>query len=230
MNRHHGFFITGTDTDIGKTHVARILADTIGSTRKTTYVKSVQTGCTRHESGVLRAPDYYHVMAGLARVNGAYEQHVPYRFEPACSPHLAAGCAGETISLAHIRECCFAVSHGMDITFVEGAGGIFVPLSETTFMIDLIVHLSLPVVLVTASRLGTLNHTFLTLRVLRESNIRIAGVVFNHCSRNEDRSISDDNCRMIRTHIHPVPFLELPYGRTDETETKEFCDVLCGQI
>jgi len=230
MHKHHGLFITGTDTDIGKTHVSRILADTLSLTHKTTYMKAVQTGCTRHESGVLRAPDYYKVMAGSARVNGSYEQHVPYRYEPACSPHLAATLAGDTISFSHIRECCFSIGTGMDITIVEGAGGVLAPLSETTYMIDLMVHLSFPVILVTAARLGTLNHTFLSLRVLHDSGVKVAGVVFNNCRKTIDRTIFDDNRRMIHSHVHPIPFLELPYNEIDAAATKDFCDAISQHV
>lgn len=227
MYKCPGIFITGTDTNVGKTHVSRLLADSMSCIRKTTYMKAVQTGCTRQDSGVLRAPDYYKVMSGSAKVNGTYEQHVPYRFEPACSPHLAASLSNETISLAHIRDCYATIARGMDLTIVEGAGGILAPLSETTYIIDLMVHLHLPAVVVATPKLGTLNHTFLTLRVLRESGVRIAGIVLNNCS-NEPRSfIYDENVRMIRSHVHPVPFLELPFDTCDDNALKEFRDALC---
>jgi dethiobiotin synthase len=230
MHKCPGLFITGTDTGIGKTYVSKILADSMSLIRSTTYMKPVQTGCTRDESGRHQAPDYDEVMAGSAKVNGIYERHVPYRFEPACSPHLAAALAGVTISLSHIRECYAAIAAGMDLVIVEGAGGVLTPLSETSFMIDLIVHLDLPAVVVTSPRLGTLNHTFLTLRVLRESGVRIGGVVMNCPAQEPPSYIHVENLRMIKTHIHPVPFLELPFGTGDETMIKEFRDALCNQL
>lgn len=226
MGDRSAFFITGTDTSIGKTYVSRLLADMFGSVWKTTYMKPVQTGCTKDEGGILRAPDFDEVMAGAAVMNADFGQHVPYCFEPACSPHLAASLAGEAISLPHIKECFSTVSECMDVTIVEGAGGIFAPLSETLFMIDLIVHLNIPVILVTCERLGTLNHTFLSLRVLRESGISIAGIVLNNTSNDSPTYIRSENRRMIEMHTRPVPFLELPFGAEDSQQVKDFCDAI----
>ena len=177
MISRKSFFITGTDTGIGKTWVSRLLADCFSSFGKTTYMKPVQTGCVRSDAGEIRAPDYDYVMCGKARMNGTYEQHVPYRFEPACSPHLAASLAGLPIELDQIKSCYETIATGMDTVIVEGAGGILVPLSDTVYILDLIMYLHLPVLLVTTPRLGTLNHTFLTLRILQECGADMQGEI-----------------------------------------------------
>jgi len=230
MDNHLSFFITGTDTDIGKTYVARLLADCFSNNYKTTYMKPVQTGCTVEPTGSKRAPDFDYVLSGSATMNGSYEQHVPYRYEPACSPHLAATLAKETISLDHISNCLKTVSMGMNVTIIEGAGGILAPLSETTFTIDLIVHLNLPVLLVTTPRLGTLNHTFLTLRVLRESGIRVIGIVINNRQNIPFSFIYEENRRMIETHTHPIPFLSLPFGNSNAEQIKDFSNAITRQF
>jgi dethiobiotin synthase len=231
MDNCLSLFITGTDTGIGKTHVSRILAGCSASRRRTVYMKPVQTGCTREPGGTLKAPDFDAVMAeGNAVMNGTYEQHVPYRFEPACSPHLAASLAGQAISLDHIRECYLSVSNNMDLAIVEGAGGILSPLGETTFIIDLIVYLKLPAIVVTSPRLGTLNHTFLTLRVLHESGVRVAGIVFNYSYKESSSYIHCENRRMIEAHTHPIPFLELPFGTYNRQAAKEFYDAIVKQF
>lgn len=230
MHIHTGFFITGTDTGIGKTYVARLLADCFAAQRKTTYMKPVQTGCIQGPQGVLTAPDFDAVMEGSAAMNGAYEQHVPYRYEPACSPHLAAALAGTTVSLDHIRNCFTALTTKTDLILVEGAGGILTPLGETTFIIDLIVYLNLPVIIVTTPRLGTLNHTFLTLRVLHESGVRVAGIVLNHVSNEPSSYIHHENRRMLEAHTHPTPFLEVPFGSCDNQNVKDFCSVVIKQF
>jgi len=122
----HGFFITGTDTGIGKTYVARLLLEGLAAARQTvTYMKPVQTGCTCDAEGNLVAPDFDYVMKNGAYMSAEMEDHVPYRFEPACSPHLAASLAGVTISLEYIREKFSRVSDKKSIAIVEGAGGIF---------------------------------------------------------------------------------------------------------
>ena len=230
MHKYTGFFITGTDTGIGKTYIARLVADCFAAQRRTTYMKPVQTGCSQGPQGILKAPDFDAVMEGNAMMKGTYEQHVPYRFEPACSPHLAAALAGITISLEHIRNCFTAIATTMDLTLVEGAGGILSPLGETTFIIDLIVYLNLPAIVVTTPRLGTLNHTFLTLRVLHESGVRVAGIVLNHVSNEPASYIHHENLRMIEAHTHPTPFLEVPFGSCDNQNLKDFCSAVTKQF
>lgn len=218
-----GFFITGTDTDIGKTYVSRLLADTFAESLSVSYMKPVQTGCTRESDGIVHAPDFDAVMSGKASRVCDYEQHVPYRYEPACSPHLGAILAHEVISLEHIQSCYRAIADKVALTLIEGAGGILAPLGETTFFLDLIVHLQLPVILVTTPQVGTLNHTFLTLRVLHESGIAVAGIVLNNSKNHPDNFMYQENRRMIADHTHPVPFLELPYQTTEITLLKDFC-------
>ena len=85
-----GLFVTGTDTDIGKTYVSRLLADTLAESMTVTYMKPIQTGC---EGDKLSSPDFDFVMAGKAKPVVGFDIHVPYRFAPACSPHLAADLA-----------------------------------------------------------------------------------------------------------------------------------------
>lgn len=221
-----GLFITGTDTGIGKTYTARLFADCFSGSRATTYMKPVQTGCTRDPSGVLRSPDCDYVMSGNARMTGTCEQHVPYRFEPACSPHLAASIAGVSIDLDTIKTSFESVAHGADTVIVEGAGGVLVPLSETVYILDLIMYLHLPVVLVTTPRLGTLNHTFLTLRILQECGATIAGIVFNNVGNTNVSTIYNDNRRMIRERTESVPFLDQPFGTPDCEMVKEFCNAI----
>ncbi|MCX7727606.1 MAG: dethiobiotin synthase, partial [Chitinispirillaceae bacterium] len=224
--------ITGTDTGIGKTSVSRVIADCLSEhlRLKTTYFKPVQTGCNNN-NGELIAPDFEVVMAGKALKVASVDHHVPYRYEPACSPHFAAALKKEIISFEKIKESFNIISKGIDIVIVEGAGGIMAPLGETTFIIDLIVHLRLPVIVVTTPRLGTLNHTLLTLRVIHESGIKIAGIVFNNFNNEEKTIFYKENLRMIKTHTHPIPFLELDYGMNEkEQRVKDFCNEIIQKI
>jgi dethiobiotin synthetase len=222
-NTFEGFFITGTDTGIGKTYVSKLLFDEFTKRRKTTYMKPVQTGCTRDSTGFLQSPDLNFIMKGHTDFSGSYEEHVPYRFENECSPHLASRLTGEIISLEKIRDCMLHLSTHKALTLVEGAGGIMVPLSETIFMIDLIEHLCLPVILVTTPRLGTLNHTFLTLRLLHDCGVKIAGMIFNNITDGPHDYVYHDNLRMIREHTIPIPFLEVLHGDTCDGIV-DFCD------
>jgi len=218
-----GFFITGTDTDIGKTFVSRLLVNHFSCSRKVTYMKPVQTGCEFDKDGTVKVPDLDYVLPDKTMMSSTLDNHVPYRFKPACSPHLAATLDSQLISLEHIRQCFLPVSSPVDLTIVEGAGGVLAPLSETTFMVDLMVHLQLPVILVTSPHLGTLNHTFLSIKALHHSGVVLAGIVLNN-SRNIPKDyLYYDNMRMTMDHTRPVPFLEVSYGEYDEQRLDTFC-------
>lgn len=226
-----GLFITGTDTGIGKTYIARLLADAFAEESTVTYMKPVQTGCKHDATGALIAPDFDEVMlAGRAVMSAGIDDHVPYRFEPACSPHLAASRAGVMISIEYIREKFTRVSNKKSITLVEGAGGVLSPLSETTSMLDLMLHLSLPVIVVTSPRVGTLNHTFLTVQALERRGIVPAGIVINNVSQTVENYIYHDNCRMMRDHIPSALFLEVGFEDGLSDSTKEFCREIIGRI
>ncbi len=226
----HGLFVTGTDTGIGKTYVARLLIEGFTDRRTVTYMKPVQTGCTRDSHGNLAAPDFDFVMRNGAHMSAGIDDHVPYRFEPACSPHLAASLAGVTISLECIREKFSRVSNKKSITIVEGAGGVLTPLSETTSMLDLMLHLRLPVVLVTSPRLGTLNHTLLTLEALAKRGIEPAGIVVNNVHEVAENFIYHDNFRVLRSHVPNAAFLQVGHDSGCDANVREFCDALFERL
>jgi dethiobiotin synthase len=219
----HGFFITGTDTGIGKTFVSRLLVEGFSSRLPATYMKPVQTGCTRDAAGNLSAPDFDYVMKNGAPVSADLDDHVPYRFEPACSPHLASSRTGVMISLEYIREKYNRVANKKSVTIVEGAGGVLTPLSETTTMTDLMLHLRLPVIVVTAARVGTLNHTLLTAEALGKRGIEPAGLVINNINEVKEDYIYHDNLRVLRDHLLNTIFLEVGHKAECTDEVREFC-------
>jgi dethiobiotin synthase len=217
-------FVTGTDTEIGKTYVSRLLADAFAALGDTvTYCKPVQTGCEPQEDGSLVAQDFSYVMEGAASRPGSAEDHVPYRFEPACSPHLAAAMAHQTIDPDRIVRSVEKVSAMADITIVEGAGGIYVPLGKGLFMFDLMIRLEAPVVLVTSLKLGTLNHTFLSLSELTSRGLTVAGVVLNNAGNARESFIANDNRTTIAEFIADTPLLEVAHGAGVDDRAKEFC-------
>jgi len=227
-----GFFITGTDTDVGKTYTCRILAEALSKTVKVTYVKPVQTGCTRNQQGDLQAPDFEYMLQGPIYYTGSYHSHVPYRFEPACSPHLAARLAGKELSLDHIAHCIQWVAGENGQTgwvLVEGAGGVLAPLNASTTMVDLMGRLGFPVVLVTTPKLGTINHTFLSINALREKGVALAGVVMNNCLNIPEDFIYKDNVETVKNATAPLPFLELPFNSSARIGVEKFCDGLTSR-
>ena len=156
-----GFFITGTDTGVGKTVVSALLCIGLDAT----YWKPVQTG-TREGT------DTETVMR-LARLPRARTLPESYRFRPPVSPHLAARWAGVQIELRKIKVPT-AVQGSL---IAEGAGGALVPLNRTQLMTDLMRHLNLPVLLVARTSLGTINHTLLSLAALRAARLDVRGVI-----------------------------------------------------
>ncbi|MBN1130551.1 MAG: dethiobiotin synthase [Chitinispirillaceae bacterium] len=227
-----GIFVTGTDTGIGKTYVSRLLMEGFSVRHTVTCMKPVQTGCARDESGNLRAPDFEFVTQGAAVRNAGIEDHVPYRFEHACSPHLAASLAGASISLDYIREKFRRISGKKSITIVEGTGGVLTPLSETTSMIDLMLYLCLPVIVVTSPRIGTINHTLLTFEALARSGIEPVGLVINaaHPDQVPEDYIYHDTRRMLSDRLHNALLLEIGVDEGINEKIREYCDALFKRL
>jgi dethiobiotin synthase len=167
------FFVTGTDTGVGKTVVSALLCAALDAI----YWKPIQTG-TREvtdRSAVLR-------LAELPRERTAPEA---YRFAPPVSPHLAARRAGVRIDLRRIKMPHLPFGENL---IAEGAGGALVPINNTQLMTSLMRHLRLPVLLVTRTTLGTINHTLLSLAALRAARLDIRGVIMVGKPNRENRN------------------------------------------
>jgi dethiobiotin synthetase len=166
------FFVTGTDTEVGKTVVCAML--TLGL--RGVYWKPVQSGT---EVGSDRA--------WVQQVSGLGTEHFrpeAYTLRQPLSPHAAAALEGVRLELE--RFVLPVVAAGTHL-IVEGAGGVLVPLNEEDTMLDLMAHLGLPVLIVARSTLGTINHTLLSLAALRRRGLEILGVVLNGPSNAGNR-------------------------------------------
>ena len=176
-----GIFVTGTDTGVGKTVVTAALvslfrADGIDAIP----MKPVQTGCIPEAGGLVVVDlEFCLNMANLVPSLAEHKLMAPYCFQPACSPHLAAAQVGETISVSRIADDFSALQADHELVIVEGAGGVMVPINGKETILDVMVRLSLPVLLVARSLLGTINHTLLSLRELALAGVSVLGVIFN---------------------------------------------------
>jgi len=169
----NGCFITGTDTDIGKTRVAASIIRALAERgRAVVGMKPVASGDAGRSQDAQRLIDAASVEAEYADVN-------PYLFAEPVSPHLAARAAGVEIDLRVITRACEKLASRADWVIVEGVGGWFAPLSETLTVQDMAQALKLPVVLVVGMRLGCLNHALLSARAIRQSGLPLAGWVAN---------------------------------------------------
>ena len=208
------YFITGTDTDIGKTFVTGGLASAaIQAGRDTAVLKPLQTGSATYPADLC---EIRKIAPGIMDI--PIELATPYSFKLPASPHLAAAEEGANIKLSVIQEAVGRVEEKFspDVLLIEGAGGVLVPLNERETMLDLMSALDVPVILVTSAKLGTINHTLMSVRILRNAGIEIAGIIFNRMPP-EPGLIENDNVNIIEI-FSGVPVVavvpELPEGET----------------
>ena len=178
MSARTGYFITGTDTGIGKTVVTLCLMRWLQVRGlRVAAMKPVASGCERTPEG-LRNEDALQLQrqASMPLDYGAVN---PYAFEPPIAPHIAAQEAGEEIRIDTILHDMRQLAGEADIVCVEGVGGWLVPLNGRETVADLAVSLGLGVVLVVGMRLGCLNHALLSARAIEASGAPLAGWVAN---------------------------------------------------
>ena len=176
---HHGIFVTGTDTGVGKTLVTCALIRAIAARGKRVVgMKPVAAGAQAGEQGVLS--EDVELLLAAGNVNAPRSQVNPYCFVPAIAPHLAARAAGIDIELAKIAAAYRELAAVAEFVVVEGAGGFRVPLNAREDMADLAEQLRLPVVLVVGMRLGCLNHALLTAEAIRSKGLTLAAWCANH--------------------------------------------------
>jgi len=207
-----GVFVTGTDTDVGKTLVAGALLAVASSRINAVPMKPIQTGCQKFGDELI-APDldFMLTVSGLNPNQDEKALMCPYRFEPACSPHLAALRADEIIDIDHILQAFNALLERHEFVVVEGAGGIIVPIYENITMLDLMIAMDLAIILVSRPGLGTINHTLLSLRAIQQAGLNVLGVVFNHTKDLPQDFIEEDNKETIQRLAATSTLATVPY-------------------
>lgn len=172
-------FITGTDTDVGKTWVSCAILDALAAAGHAAFALKPIAAGARNVQGEWRNEDALALMRH-ASVSLAYEAVNPCVLQAAVAPHVAAEWEGKTLALAPLVQHCrtqLQAQHGYAL--VEGAGGWRVPLNARESLADLAIQLGLPVVLVVPIRLGCLNHALLTAEAIRHDGLLLAGWVAN---------------------------------------------------
>jgi len=171
-----GFFVTGTDTGVGKTLVsAALLRRFAAAGRRVAGMKPVASGAIATTQG-LRSEDAL-ILLRESSPHAAYEHVNPYALEPPIAPHLAALAAGVTIDVVRIEAAFRALAAAADLVVVEGVGGWRVPLGPDLDVAGLAARLGLPVILVVGLRLGCLNHAIMTAEAIHATGLRLAGWV-----------------------------------------------------
>lgn len=193
------FFITGTDTGVGKTYVAcKLIRDYVAQGHRVIGMKPVAAGCDLVNGqwvndDVLRLEEASNVKAPRELVN-------PYSFKEAVAPHIAAENAGIEINTDVIKQAFQALSKLADIVIVEGAGGFLVPLNDQQSMADLPAALDIPVILVVGMRLGCINHSLLTVEAIKMRGLNLHGWVANQIE--PEMAFYNKNMATIAEAIH----------------------------
>ncbi|RSK24675.1 dethiobiotin synthase [Bhargavaea beijingensis] len=223
-----GFWVIGTDTNVGKTFVTTWLMRYFQSKGTAIPYKPVQTGMI--DDGTPYYGDtYFYRQFSQTELDG--RQVNTYSFPTPASPHYAARLEGQTIEGERILRQIKRLTSRYDHVICEGAGGLYVPLDEKRGYCfqHLVKDSKLPVVLVTRTSLGTINHTLLTVEALRACGIPIIGIVFNGFEGTE---LEKDNratiCRL--TGLHSVTLPKLSEARELEKLDPGLADPLFGEM
>jgi dethiobiotin synthetase len=189
-----GLFITGTDTGVGKTFVAALIARELQAAgHRVGVYKPIASGC-RWEGGELVSEDA-ELLWQAAGSPGSLERVCPQRFAAPLAPHLAARAEGRTIDAALLRSGLDYWRTRSDLLLVEGVGGLMCPVSETEYVTDLAADLGFPLLIVTRNALGTLNHTLMTVftAIAYHHPLDVAGLILNQpVAGTDDPSVASN--------------------------------------
>ncbi len=193
------FFVTGTDTGVGKTYVAcKLIRDYVAQGHRVIGMKPVAAGGDLVNGqwvndDVLRLEEASNVKAPRELIN-------PYSFKEAVAPHIAAEKVGVEIKIDVIKQAFQALSKLADIIIVEGAGGFLVPLNNQQSMADLPAALNIPVILVVGMKLGCINHSLLTVEAIKARGLSLHGWVANQIE--PEMAFYNKNMATIAEKIH----------------------------
>lgn len=189
-------FVTGTDTEVGKTVIAGAIADWFRRRgARVAVLKPAATGCVHRREGLVSEDAEF--LATCAECAFPLDLICPQRYEEPLAPAVAAERAQRPLDWTAIERSIRLMSRESDVMIVEGVGGVLVPMDAKHTVLDIAQWLGSPTVVVSRPNLGTINHTLLTLRALRSVDVSVAGVVINRY-RTDGASIAEEtNGRMI---------------------------------
>ncbi|MDI6744929.1 MAG: dethiobiotin synthase [Thermodesulfovibrionales bacterium] len=205
-----GFFVTGTDTGVGKTVVAAALIKAAGLLGvKACGMKPVETGCTKEGNVMLPSDGMF--LKEIAHMDETVSHVTPCCFEHELAPMVSAEIEGTTVDINKIRVAFDKLGRAYQAIVVEGVGGLLVPIIKDYFVLDLAREMGLPLVVVARSWLGTINHTLLTVNYALKEGLEVVGIVINHTYQSEGSMAEKTNPQIIE-QLSPVPLIGIfPY-------------------
>lgn len=205
---NQSYFITGTDTDVGKTWISLGIVEALKQQgKKVGVMKPISAGCEKTTNG-LRNEDAQ-LLQKHSNVELEYNIINPYAFEPAIAPHIAAADVGVRIDIETLYQNLCKIQQQSDCAVVEGAGGWLVPLNDFQTMADLGKRFQMPVILVVGMRLGCLNHALLSVAAIRASGLPLAGWIANQVTPNMERL--EENIQTLQQMIDAPMLGQIPH-------------------
>lgn len=201
------YFVSGIDTNVGKSYATGILARELAAAgRRVITQKLVQTGCADSSEDI----ELHRRIMGVAPTREDIDKTTaPEIFTYPCSPHLATAIDGREIDFDRIDAATATLEERYDIVLLEGAGGLMVPLTCDMLTIDFIGHRRYPVLLVTSGRLGSINHTLLSLEALERRGIEVTALLYNAYPSLDDKTIERDTKDYLESHTG-IPVIDIP--------------------
>ena len=207
---NNSFFITGTDTHIGKTEITCALIEFFKRKGYLTIgMKPVAAGTEVIDNQIINSD--VHKFLSINSIRQPVEIINPYSFDQAIAPHIASTLTSNEILFSKIKENFLLLQNECEYLFVEGAGGYKVPLTKNKSIPDLISYLNIPIILVVGIRLGCINHTMLTVEAIKNNNHNLSGWVAN-CIDSSMKEV-DENIKYLVDNIE-APFMgNIPFQR-----------------
>lgn len=222
-----GIFVTGTDTGVGKTVVAGLLARFLEEKGyRVITQKWIQTGNQGFSSDI--ATHLKLMKKSKKDVKQYFSLMAPYIFNLAASPHLAAAKQRKTVRVEKIKSSFKQLASNFDFVIVEGVGGALVPLNKKRLVIDIAGELGLKALVVVANKLGAINHSLLTIEAIRKRKMKMAGLIFNNIDSKVDKKIIKDNPIVIKALGQEKILGSLPYLKEKEALYKKFAPIAKG--
>ncbi len=193
------YFVSGIDTDAGKSYATGYMARLWNESGKRTVTqKLVQTGNDSFSEDI----ELHRKIMGCGILQEDRERlTMPEIYTYPCSPHLAAEIDGRPIDFGRIEAATEELSRRYDAVLLEGAGGLMVPLTRSLLTIDYVREKGYPLIFVTSGRLGSISHTLLALEAVKSRGIRLEALVFNMFPREEDTTIADDTQEYLKDYL-----------------------------
>lgn len=217
----HSFFITGTDTNIGKTAITcSLIAKCIEEGFRAGGMKPVAAGC-HIENGYMISDDVKKIIE-VSNVDLNIKEINPYSFELPIAPHISF--KSNEIDIHLIKKYLRSFENKMDYLFIEGVGGYAVPLTETFTTADLVENLDIPVILVVGMKLGCINHALLTVESILNKKQKLCGWVANRI--DGDMQAYAENFSFLKEKIKAPCLGEVPYFKDfDPYKASKFIDI-----